>query len=158
MISTSSFINLEYTPDNISTLEDYQVFVFGSNLKGIHGKGAAECAFRKDLFPLKGKGGLIGKWAVYYVGSGFMQGYEGKSYAIPTKVDPFDKYGMPLDTIEPYIDTFISFARSNLDLQFLVTKIGCGYAGYTEKQMSKLWKDRYIPDNVVLPKGWKDAN
>ena len=149
-MSTSSFTSLEYTPDNIETLEDYQVFTFGSNLCGIHGKGAAKCAFRQDLYPT----GLIGKWAVFYVGVGYMQGYQGKSYAIPTKDEPFDRYGMPLDRIEPYIDTFLNFARNNRDLEFLVTKIGCGYAGYTEAQMSKLWLTKRVPFNVVLPKGW----
>lgn len=110
------------------------IFVFGSNLAGRHGKGAA-------LFARQNHG------AVYGVGVG----RTGNSYAIPTK----DEYirTLPLDRIKPYVDEFISYARHNPELQFQVTKVGCGLAGYKESQITPMFAQ--APDNCCLPEGWR---
>lgn len=110
------------------------IFVFGSNLAGRHGRGAA-------LYAKKHHG------AVYGVGEGFA----GNSYAIPTK----DKYirTRPLSSINRSVGKFIRYAESNPDVTFEVTKIGCGLAGYSEDEISPMFKD--APMNCNLPEGWR---
>lgn len=112
-----------------------QVFVFGSNLAGRHGKGAALEARLKH-------------GAVYGQGNGLW----GQSYAIPTK----DWYlrSLPLDTIQFYVDTFIRIATERPELTFNVTRIGCGLAGYTDAQIAPMFKG--APINCNLPEGWRD--
>jgi hypothetical protein len=90
------------------------IFVFGSNLAGRHGRGAALCA--------KNAHG-----AVYGVGVG----RTGNAYAIPTKDERIRT--LPLERIAPYVSAFLDYARANPDLEFEVTKIGCGLAGYSTK-------------------------
>jgi len=109
------------------------VFVFGSNQAGRHGKGAA-------LYARQYHG------AVYGVG----EGITGNSYALPTK----DKYmkTRSLNSIKRSVDRFIRYANNNPDLQFEVTKVGCGLAGYNEEDISPMFKD--APSNCVLPEGW----
>lgn len=107
-----------------------EIFVFGSNLAGRHGKGAALCAKRD--------------WgAVYGVGVG----RTGDSYAIPTKGRRLEV--LPLDMIEDYVADFIAYARANPDLQFKLTAIGCGLAGYKPEQIAPMFKD--APGNVIRP-------
>ena len=132
---------MKTTPENIQSLKENEVFVFGSNLAGVHGAGAADLAFTK--FGAKwGKGsGLVSKHA----------------YAIPTK----DKRirTMPLSQIQPYVDEFISYVTLNPDTEFLVTKIGCGLAGYSVKEMASLFAGKFIPSNVSLPaEFWRIIN
>lgn len=110
------------------------IFVFGSNLSGRHGKGAALCARNKH-------------GAVYGVG----KGRTGNSYAIPTKGKNLKI--LPLDVIEEYVLEFIQYAKNNPDLEFQVTRIGCGLAGYNEGQISPMFKGS--PSNCKLPHGWR---
>lgn len=114
----------------ITTLKPNQVFVFGSNEAGIHGAGAAYTAYKKF-------GARIGRG----------EGHYGQSYAIPTKDK--DLNVLPIGKIKPYVKRFLDYAKDMPDLQFLVTAIGCGLAGYKPEQIAPLFKD--IPENVVLP-------
>ena len=108
------------------------ILVFGSNLKGIHGAGAAAYAYSKF--------GAV--W-----GQG--EGLQGESYALPTCSEP----GVPLDlkAIEHYVDQFLGFASDNPQLQFQVTAVGCGIAGYKPQQIALLFFKKSLPDNVWTP-------
>ena len=111
-----------------------KVFVFGSNLAGRHGAGAA-----KDAFLFHG--------AKYGIG----EGLRGDSYALPTmdaQITP-----LPLPRIKEYIDRFLLFANANPTLIFKVTRVGCGRAGYDEKQIAPFFKE--APKNCRLPQGWR---
>ncbi len=113
-----------------------RVFVFGFNLAGIHGAGAARAAYREH-------GAKIG------VG----EGLAGNSYALPTK--DADIRTLPLREVARYVRRFIDFARSRPDLQFFVTRIGCGLAGFMDAEIGPLFKG--APDNCELPYGWGDG-
>jgi len=126
---------MKFTPDNISSLEKNQVFVFGSNEAGIHGAGAAKLAEQK-FGAIRGMG----------------YGLQGKSFGIPTK-DTFIRT-LPLDKIEFYVYSFLTEAMEYPDTEFLLTKIGCGLAGYSEDQIANLFKDKFIPENVTLPESF----
>ena len=104
----------------------YKVFVFGSNLAGIHGAGSAKEAYNKH--------GAI-------PGLGF--GRQGNSYAIPTKDKRINT--LSLDEIKPYVDVFLSYAEAHPETDFDIVDIGCGLAGYTPEQIAPLFKD--APDN-----------
>jgi len=108
------------------------IFVFGSNLEGRHGKGAAKAAL--SMGAVYGKG--IGPW--------------GSTYAIPTKSTPY--ISLPLKDIKTYVDDFISYALRRPELTFYVTRIGCGLAGYTDTDIAPMFKD--VPKNCILPKEW----
>jgi len=110
------------------------IFVFGSNLKGIHGKGAA--LFAKHYFNAEPGVGI---------------GRTGKAYAIPTKSSPY--ITLPLERIKVYVDDFLTYARINTNLTFQVTKIGCGLAGYKEEQIAPMFAE--APQNCFLPEGWR---
>ncbi len=107
-----------------------EIFVFGSNLAGRHGKGAA-------LEAIKNHG------AIYGIGIGL----QGNSYAIPTK--DYNIKTLPLDEIKFHVDFFIKFAEKNKHLTFLLTAIGCGLAGYTPKDIAPMFRD--APSNVIKP-------
>lgn len=111
------------------------VFVFGSNQKGIHGKGAARSAY---LY-----------WGAKR-GIGF--GFRGQSFAIPTKASVQKSLTIPV--IRHYVDEFLDFARRTPELTFLVTPIGTGFAGFTHDQMAPLFKG--YPENCVMPLEWKE--
>jgi len=111
------------------------IFVFGSNLQGRHGKGAA-------LEAVKHHG------AQYGVG----YGPQGRSYAIPTKRTPYET--LPLSEIEPYIKQFIRFAINHPQHTFNVTRIGCGLAGYKDADIAPLFTG--APQNVNLPENWRN--
>ena len=117
--------------DFITKLRPDEIFVFGSNLKGIHYSGAASDAYRKF-------GAIMGHGV----------GLQGQSYGIPTMQGG-------VETIRPYVDEFIQFAKEHPDMTFLVTRIGCGMAGFTEDEISPLFKKAYYVDNIVLPEGWR---
>lgn len=106
------------------------IFVFGSNLAGRHGKGAA-------FWARQHRGAIYGQGV----------GLQGASYAIPTKDGSLRT--LPLTTIRTYVDGFIAFATSRPDLTFQLTPIGCGLAGYRHAQIAPLF--RGAPANVVLP-------
>ena len=122
--------------DKITSLEKNEVFVFGSNKKGKHGKGAALTAKKKF-------GAKEGKAA----------GLQGRSYGIPTKVLPtrHKKDRMSLDEVQWYVDKFIDFAKVNPDLTFLVTEIGCGLTRYHPNQVAPLFEEAILIDNIHLP-------
>ena len=102
------------TPEHITTLQPNEIFVFGSNLQGMHGGGAAYVAHRKF-------GAIWGQGV----------GLQGQSYGIPTMQ-------CGVETIRPYVDEFIQFAKEHRNLTFLVTRIGCGIAGFTDDEISPL--------------------
>lgn len=110
------------------------IFVFGSNLAGRHGKGAA-------LYAIKHKG------AEYGIGVGI----QGNSYAIPTK--DRNLKALPLDKIKNHVDVFIQYAEKHPDITFEVTKIGCGLAGYKESDIRPMF--RGAPRNCLLPDWWR---
>jgi len=126
---------MKFTPDKITKLKKNQVFVFGSNEAGIHGAGAAKLAVEK--FGAK-------------MGMGY--GLQGQSFGIPTK-DTFIRT-LSLDKIEFYIYSFLSEVMEYPDTEFLVTKIGCGLAGYSEEEIANLFKGKFIPENVILPESF----
>jgi hypothetical protein len=111
------------------------VFVFGSNLAGRHGKGAA-------LWACKNRG------AIYGVGVG----RQGNSYAIPTK--DHDIRTLPLDRIEVHVWAFLQHAKSRPDDVFQLTPIGCGLAGYKREQIEPMFAG--APDNVIWPPEWRE--
>ncbi len=122
--------NLVYTPENISSLGPDEVFVFGSNLKGLHAGGAARTALR--LFGAK-------------MGQGV--GMQGQSYAIPTMQGG-------IETIRPYVDDFIRFARQRSQTTFYVTRIGCGIAGFSDEEIAPLFDKALELRNVRLPESF----
>lgn len=117
-----------YTPEFITELAEDEVFVFGSNLAGMHGGGAAATAYR-----------CFG--AVWGEGLGLY----GQSYAIPTMQGG-------VETIKPYVNEFIEFAKSHPELRFLVTKIGCGIAGFSEEEIAPLFAEAIDVKNIILPR------
>ena len=131
------------TPSQISSLEPNEVFVFGSNLEGKHYGGAA-------------------KFAVMRFGAemGNPQGLQGQSYAIPTLETPGGgpmATKLPLSQIRQYVNEFADFAKSNPDMFFYVTPIGCGIAGFTEQEMAPLFQCCVGLDNVALPQSFIDV-
>ena len=118
------------TPTFITHLNPNEIFVFGSNLRGMHGGGAAYVAYRRF-------GAIMGQGT----------GLQGQSYAIPTMQGG-------VDTIRPYVDEFISFAKEHPELTFLVTRIGCGIAGFTDADIAPLFSQAHDVPNIVLPEGW----
>ena len=117
----------EYTSERISELRENEIFVFGSNLAGAHGGGAAWLAYRRF-------GAVWGEGV----------GLHGRTYAIPTMQGG-------VDTIKPYVDDFITFAREHGELTFLVTRIGCGIAGFRNEEIAPLFKDAICVENIILP-------
>lgn len=105
------------------------VFVFGSNLFGIHGSGAALHAYKE-------KGAMWGKG----------EGHFGDSYALPTKVSP--RVFMPLERVAYHVNNFKRYARSRPELTFQVTAVGTGLAGHKIKDIGPLFAD--APDNCIL--------
>lgn len=118
------------TPENITRLAKDEIFVFGSNLAGHHGKGAALVAAKKF-------------GARYGVG----RGPTGQCYAIATKNRRLDV--LQLSNIRDQVVDFLYYAKSNPRLRFLVTPIGCGLAGYQPSQIAPMFRD--APSNVILP-------
>ena len=122
--------NREYTPEMITELGPNEIFVFGSNLAGLHAGGAARQAVNR----------FGAKW-----GQGV--GLQGNSYAIPTMQGG-------VETIKPYVDEFISFAQSRPDLKFYVTQIGCGIAGFRVDEIAPLFAQALNVENIILPKSF----
>lgn len=120
----------DYTPERISELLADEVFVFGSNLAGMHGGGAAYVAFRKF-------GAVMGCGV----------GHRGQSYAIPTMQGG-------VETIKPYVDEFISYAKSHPECFFYVTRIGCGIAGFRDSEIAPLFSEAVGIENICLPESF----
>lgn len=129
----NNMYNREYTPERITALKPNEIFVFGSNLAGSHGGGAARLAYNR----------FGAKW-----GQGV--GLQGQSYAIPTMQGG-------VETIKPYVDEFIEFARQHPEFKFLVTRIGCGIAAFTPNEIAPLFNDAIDLENVILPKDFVDV-
>ncbi len=123
---------MEYTPENINSLKPDEVFVFGSNLAGHHGGGAARAALNKF-------GAVWGQGV----------GLQGQSYAIPTMQGG-------VETIKPYVDEFIAFAKAHPELKFYVTRIGCGIAGFKDEEIAPLFQEAMGMENVILPKSFAE--
>lgn len=120
-------LNEQYTPDRITTLGPNDIFVFGSNLQGRHAGGAARIAMNRF-------GAIFGQGV----------GLQGNTYAIPTMQGG-------IETIKPYVDVFIDFAKGRPDLTFYVTKIGCGIAGFSFEEIAPLFADAVSISNIRLP-------
>ena len=116
----------EFTPDFIKELKENEIFVFGSNLKGMHGGGAARVAVDK-------------------FGAVWGQGVEGQCYAIPTMQGG-------VETIAPYVDEFIAYASQHPEYKFLVTRIACGIAGFSVQEIAPLFEAAIDVENIILPK------
>ncbi|CCY50525.1 MULTISPECIES: A1S_2505 family phage non-structural protein [Bacteroides] len=120
-------MNTRITPNHITELKPNEIFVFGSNLQGYHGGGAARLA--------------MNQWgAVWGQGTGL----QGQTYAIPTMQGG-------IGTIRPYIDQFIKFAQNDPERTFLVTEIGCGIAGFRPADIAPLFKNAINIPNIWLP-------
>lgn len=110
-----------------------KIFVFGSNLAGRHGAGAAKYA-RQHYGAIYGQG----------------IGLQGDSYAIPTK--DYNIETLPLSEIKRYVDMFLDFAKNHPKLEFQLTRIGCGLAGYKDDQIAPMFVG--LPRNVTVPEEW----
>lgn len=121
---------MKYTPENITSLEEDDIFVFGSNLAGMHAGGAARVAYERF-------GAIWGQGV----------GIQGQSYAIPTMQGG-------VDTIKPYVDDFIKLAREWDQNTFYITRIGCGIAGFTDEEIAPLFADALELYNVRLPESF----
>lgn len=122
--------NKRVTPDYISDLKENEIFVFGSNLEGEHGGGAARTA-REKFGAIWGQG----------------TGLQGQSYGIPTM------HG-GVEEIQPYVDEFIHFAMSRPELIFLVTRVGCGIAGFHDSEIAPLFARAKDIPNIHLPESF----
>lgn len=118
----------------ITHLKPHEVFVFGDNEAGRHGAGAAKTAFDK----------FGAKWGKV--------GHYGQSYGIPTKSATLKTLGTK--KIAEYVDKFIEYAIKRHDLDFLVTEIGCGLAGYEPKDIAPLFKKAQHVANIYLPQSF----
>ena len=118
--------------NRITSLAPNEVFVFGSNLYGKHGSGAARMAYERF-------GAVWGEGV----------GLHGQSYAIPTMQGG-------VETIKPYVDDFLRFAYMHQELDFLVTEIGCGVAGFTPQDIAPMFFKAIENDirNVYLPESF----
>lgn len=124
---------MDYTPQDITHISENEVFVFGSNINGRHCSGAARSAF--DKF-----GAIWGKGV----------GMQGNSYAIPTMEGD-------MEVLRAYINDFVEFARTHPKLRFLVTRVGCGIAGYKDSQIAPMFWKALALQNVVLPKSFVEV-
>ena len=120
-----------HTPDFITELKSDEIFVFGSNLAGSHGGGAAYVAWRKF-------GAIMGQGV----------GLQGQSYGIPTMQGG-------VETIRPYVDEFIAFAKAHPELFFYVTRIGCGIAGFRDEEIAPLFTAARGVPNICLPESFQ---
>ena len=114
------------TPKLITSLQSDEVFVFGSNLQGFHAGGAAKLAMQ---------------WGAVW-GKGV--GIQGQTYAIPTMQGD-------VDSIQPYVNEFISFAKQHPNKRVLVTEIGCGIAGFSVEEIAPLFIKAVEVENIYLP-------
>ena len=121
---------LVFTPGNITSLDKNDIFVFGSNLDGMHFGGAARTAVLRF-------GAELGQG----------EGIQGQSYAIPTMQGG-------VDTIRPYVDRFIDLAYEWDENTFWVTRIGCGIAGFKDEEIAPLFDRAFDLYNVRLPRSF----
>lgn len=117
-----------------NSLSTPAIFVFGSNLAGRHGAGAA-------LYARQHHGAIYGQGV----------GRQGSAYAIPTKDEHL--LALPVFAIAAHVLNFLDYARAHPELTFNVTRIGCGLAGYTDSEIAPLFAN--APANCQLPEGWR---
>lgn len=127
---------MNFTPEKITEIKKNEIFVFGANERGLHGAGAAKTALHW--------GAVMGKY-----------GLMGQTYGLPTK-DANIKT-LSLKKIESHILEFLIVVGKNEEKQFLLTRIGCGLAGYKDQQIAEIFaKYLPLPNNLVLPKEFYD--
>ena len=125
-------MNFEITPELITEIKDNEIFVFGSNTKGLHAGGAAHYASK-----------LFGaEWGV-------SEGITGRTYAIPTCTPSIEK--VSAQDLKLSVDRFIQYASENQNLYFLVTPIGCGIAGWSAEEVAPMFESAATLPNVSLP-------
>lgn len=122
--------NKRITPNFVTELSQCEVFVFGSNLQGMHEGGASRMAFEKF-------GAVWGKG----------DGPTGQCYAIPTMQGGIEE-------IRPYAEKFIRYAKEHPMQRFLLTRVGCGTAGFRDKDMASLFQEALDIPNITLPEEW----
>ena len=120
------------TPDHVRSLEPNEIFVFGSNAAGYHAGGAAAQAMH-HFGAIWGQG----------------EGLQGRSYAIPTMEG--------LDNMKAAIERFAEYATQHKELRFLVTRIGCGIAGYSPREIAPFFTGCVSLENVTLPADFWDV-
>ena len=119
----------------LSCADSKHVFVFGSNERGVHRRGAA--AHAKQVHQAK---------------TGVGYGFQGNSFGIPTKDSKIKT--LPLSKIKKYVNQFIQFAKDNPNMLFFVTQIGTGLAGYSHADIAPMFAD--APENCILSEKWKE--
>ena len=125
---------MPYTPNYIEELRPNEIFVFGSNALGYHAGGAALKALQFGAV------------------SGQAEGRQGQTYAIPTD------FGLQTqEDLQPYVDRFLQYAQDHPELHFLVTRIGCGVAGYTDEMIAPYFREALEMTNVSLPRSFVDV-
>lgn len=129
-VSKDAAVERRIASSSIVSLSDNEVFVFGSNLDGLHGGGAARVAVTKF-------GAVWGQGV----------GRQGRCYAIPTMQGG-------VETIKPYVDDFIEYAKGHPHEKYLVTRIGCGIAGFRDEEIAPLFEDALKVENIYLPHSW----
>lgn len=122
--------NNHLTPERITKLSRCEIFVFGSNVQGEHMGGATKIAYEK----------FGAEWGVG-------DGPTGRCYAIPTM------HG-GLEDIRPYAEKFIEYAKEHPRNRFLLTRVGCGIAGFKDIDMSQLFRKAVDIPNIAVPKEW----
>lgn len=119
----------------------HYVWVFGSNLAGIHGAGSARVAHTVYGRP----------YGMNYSVGIYQDINLRESYGIPTKDAKIETLSIPI--IIQFVEIFKEFVKASPGKIFFITRIGCGYAGYTDEQMAPLFKG--IPENVSIPESWE---
>ncbi len=127
MENTSLINGRRIASDRISDLGENEIFVFGSNIQGAHGGGAAWYAHKK----------FGAEWGVG-------EGLTGRTYALPTMEGDA--------SLKKAVEHFITCAKAHPELTFLVTAVGCGIAGYTPAEVAPLFREATALENVYLPK------
>ena len=126
MKNTSIIEGRRIASDRIASLGENEIFVFGSNIQGAHGGGAAWYAYKQ----------FGAEWGVG-------EGLTGRTYALPTMEGKA--------SMAKAVDHFIACAKQHPELTFLVTAVGCGIAGYTPDEVAPLFKEATSLENVYLP-------